>query len=239
MPPEILQYLLETHGVDFEIKESVGEITDESCKEARAYLDEKLKEGCVVICPVQTIPDYGKDRDIDADGHYLIVCGKTAINGHDYYTVIDPMFHYYQRLSNENSLYGVHMGEAAPEGTRKTAPEIEYYIANSNDPKSEIISREATDTDESEGIDDTEGEEETDVELAYTETRDLPYTPEQLKSFGIDPKTYGKRFVSAEQFVKRWEDVSGFGEKYNQYGIAVKITQGNAQTEDNKTEGQL
>ena len=197
-PPEILQYLLETHGADFVIKDSVDEITEESREQAKAYLDEKLKEGCVVICSVQTIPNYKEERDIEADGHYVIVCGKTMINGKSNYIVVDPMFHYYQRLSNENSLYTVHMGEDAPEGTSKTELEIEYNIPDANDPEAEVPN---------------------------TETRDVVYTEEQLESFGIYPKMYGVRFVSADRFVENWKDVSSFGEEYNQYGIAVKITQ--------------
>ncbi len=134
-PPEVLQKILSNHGVNFEIKESDQEINQENSILSEQYLDQKLNEGYIVITAVQTIPtlrplkeeeSYKDLRNISEDGHYLIVCGVVTIDGKKSYITVDPMFHYYQRASNEGWVYGMHKGDNVDENTPKTAPETEY-----------------------------------------------------------------------------------------------------------------
>jgi hypothetical protein len=183
-PPKIMQKVLAAHGVEFEVKESVVDLSDAVKRQSLEFLNEKLDAGCVIICPIQTIPYYNEQRNIQNDGHYVIVCGKTQINGVDNFVVVDPMFHYYQRLSNERGIHRARMGDSTTINTIKMEPEVLY---------------------------DT------------VETRDIEYAPAQLEGFDIDPKKYGLRVINADLFIKNWRDVSAEGEKFNQYGIAIKI----------------
>ncbi|GIW69888.1 MAG: hypothetical protein KatS3mg101_0635 [Patescibacteria group bacterium] len=121
-PTQVMKDILERHGVSIDVKESVSEINEETKEEAEKYLDKTLESGKVIICPVQTIPDYGYQRNINEDGHYVIVCGKVTISGRKYYITVDPMFHRYQRASNEGSVYSFHMGDSLREGMPKSTP---------------------------------------------------------------------------------------------------------------------
>ncbi|MBI2414530.1 C39 family peptidase [candidate division WWE3 bacterium] len=132
-PPEVIEGILTKYNVETYIKDSVENPTEQTNRKSEAFLDEMLENGYVVICPVQTIPNYGHERDVNEDGHYLIVCGKVMINGKKHFIVVDPMFHYYQRLSNENSVYGMHMGKDINEETPKTEAELMYDSVETRD----------------------------------------------------------------------------------------------------------
>jgi hypothetical protein len=127
-PPEVMEKLLENHGVAIEVKQSVAEINDVTLKEAEEFLNKKLEEGKVIITAIQTIPKYKHERDINEDGHYVTVCGRVTINDKKYFITVDPMFHYYQRISNEGGLPEWHKGEPFTEKAYDTnsTREIEY-----------------------------------------------------------------------------------------------------------------
>lgn len=119
-PPNVIEAILHDHNVQYEVKPSVKEKTPEADAQALMFLDQKLQQGKVIICPIQSIPEYQEKRDITENGHYVLVCGKVKMNGRTFYITVDPTFHYYQRLSNEESVYTMHKeGRAAP-GTPKT-----------------------------------------------------------------------------------------------------------------------
>lgn len=132
-PPSVMLEILSTHNVEFEVKPSDETVTKESTARSELFLDTKLKEGKVVITPIQTIPNYKEKRNLDNDGHYIIVCGSVELKGAKYYITVDPLFHYYQRLSNENSLYGVHYADEKPNAIKKVEPETEYDTVETRD----------------------------------------------------------------------------------------------------------
>lgn len=183
-PPELMEGILANHEIHYTVKKHSPVFDGETQEEGGKFLDEMLASGHVIICPIQTIPNHGEARNINNDGHYVIVCGSVEKDGKKFYVTIDPMFHYYQRLSNEGSLYSVHMGDMAPEGLRKTSTQ---------DPRS------------------------------FTETRDKTYTDQQLSEFPIDPKQYGYRLIERGHFLQNWRDISGFGQQFNLYGVAVEM----------------
>jgi len=220
-PQIILEKVLTNHKVPFEVHPPVEEVTPESLASSEQWLDERLKDGNIVIVSVQSFPNRGQKRNVEEDGHYLIVCGVATIDGVKKYITVDPMLHYYQRASNEGWLRTMHNEGDINESTTKLGKEIEYVRKETGEVVAETIDQVEEGEDDSE--EDTGGDEETrDV---IVETRDIEYSEEDLAKFGINPKLYGLRLMNATNLMHNWYDVSDMkeGEIYHHYAIAIKV----------------